>query len=222
MKKNHSIAVTIIAIVLFMGLVIAGFAHKVTQPRVLPAGELKMNGAYIFPEAKPIETIDLKTSLGEPFSKKQLKGKWTFVFFGYTYCPDICPTTLLKLKQLKELLVKTEFSEDTQFVFVTVDPARDTPEQLGKYLNYFDSSFVGLTGEFMKIHNFASQLNMAFQKSSSGKENYLIDHSGYLALIDPDASYYAFFKPTKRSGKIMVFDENAVSLAYKSIRVSER
>ncbi len=213
---------TVTAIILFMVMVIVGFAHKVTQPRVLPESELKMNGAYVFPSSKPLKAIALKTSMGKSFSKEQLDNKWSFVFFGYTYCPDVCPTTLLKLKQLKALLADTRFAADTQFIFVTVDPARDSVEQLSKYLHYFDPEFIGLTGDFMKIHSFASQLNMAFQKSSSGEKDYLIDHSGYLALIDSNGEYHAFFKPTKRTGSIMAFDENAINLAYKSIRMSAK
>ena len=85
---------------------------------------------------------------GQVFDNDRLLGKWTLVFFGFTYCPDICPTTMGFLNELMGQLEGTE-AEDTEVVMVTVDPARDTVEQLASYVPYFNPDFTGVTGDFL-------------------------------------------------------------------------
>ena len=100
--------------------------------------------------------------------------------------------------------------ESTQVMLVTVDPARDTVEQLGQYVPYFNQSFVGVTGEFLKVHSFATNLSAPFQKVPGGGKNYLVDHSSYIFVINPRGDYHGFFKPP--------FSPEGFAYNYESVR----
>ena len=119
--------------------------------------------------------------------------KYKLVFFGFTYCPDICPTTLAQLKLFYQEL-DPEVQADTQIWLVSVDPARDTPEQLDSYLEFFHPAFRGMTGDFLEIHRFATALNIPFAKVPGGGDEYMVDHSANVALVNPEGHSVGFFK----------------------------
>src|SRR5690606_22138642 len=106
---------------------------------------------------------------GEIFTEKNLQGKWTLMFFGFTHCPDICPTTLAKLAQVYKQL-DTDLQKQTQVVMVSVDPARDTQEKLAEYMPYFNEDFIGVTGEFTEILKFSRNVNAVFNKVVTGDD----------------------------------------------------
>jgi protein SCO1/2 len=121
---------------------------------------------------------------GKPVDQSILKGKWTAVFFGYTYCPDVCPTTLTTLgTAVDELGPK---AKDFQVVFITVDPHRDTPAQLKAYLSSgsFPRGTIGLTGTDQEIATAANAYKVYFQKQGNGT-NYSVDHSSAVYLMNP-------------------------------------
>lgn len=113
-------------------------------------------------------------------------------FFGFTHCPDICPTTLAELAQLKAQLAGTEASA-TRVVMLSVDPARDTPERLAQYVPYFHADFVGVTGEFSEILSVAQRLNAPFRKVSEPDASYQMEHSANVVLMNPRGDYHGFF-----------------------------
>ena len=115
------------------------------------------------------------------------------MFFGYTFCPDICPTTLAELRQLKKLL-PAETQANLQILMVSVDPQRDNAEQLKLYLEYFDPEFVGLTGELTDIQTLSNALSIPFIPGDSSQPRYTVDHSGNLAIISPDGRQYGFIR----------------------------
>ncbi len=125
----------------------------------------------------------LKSSQGGEYHLKSRSGNYILIFFGYTYCPDVCPTTLFEMKQIKQKL--KEKADNVDFVFVTVDPDRDTQEQLAKYLTSFDESFYGLTGnaeELTKVwKDYGVYREVQPVNNSSG---YLVDHTSRLYLIN--------------------------------------
>lgn len=131
------------------------------------------------------DDFTLTTTTGEPMSLSDFRGKYVVLFFGYTSCPDVCPTTLSDIQQmLKELGAKR--AEDVQVVMVTVDPERDTAQQLAAYLHYFDPSFIGMTGSVADIQPVAKQFGIFFEKApSSDKNNYVVDHTAVVTIIDP-------------------------------------
>ena len=137
---------------------------------------MKINGLYLLDTPRNIGEFELVDHHGEPFNRARLEGKWSLVFFGFTYCPDICPTTMTFLNEFMASLEGTE-AEDTQVVMVSVDPARDTVQQLAGYVPFFNPDFIGVTGEFLDIHRFATALNTPFRKVVGEGDNYQVDHS---------------------------------------------
>lgn len=130
------------------------------------------------------DDFTLTTTAGKPMSLSDFRGKYVVLFFGYTYCPDVCPTTLSDIQQmLKQLGAKRE---DVQVLMVTVDPERDTAQQLATYLHYFDPSFIGMTGNVADIQPVAKQFGIFFEKeASSDRDNYVVDHTAVVTIIDP-------------------------------------
>ena len=205
-----TVAVLIIIVAILLGL----FINRVLQPRILSPKEMVNSGAVMFQLPREISDFELIDKKGGGFNKDYLKGHWTFVFFGFTYCPDICPTTLALFNKLHGKLLETRFAEDTKFLLVSVDPARDTPEKIEQYVDYFNPEFQAITGDFVAIKQLANQLNVAFRKVVTNVEtgDYTIDHGGNVALIDPNGHYHGFYKPP--------LDAERMFLTYRSLRMA--
>jgi protein SCO1/2 len=169
----------------------------------------------LFPDPKPLTAFALTDHKNRVFDLASLKGKWTFLFFGFTHCPDICPTTLAVLAHARENIAKNKAgTEDIQFVFISVDPNRDTASKLRQYVEYFDTTFLGVTGDNMQIGNLAEQLGAAYQVTiTPGMENYPVYHSTAVFLLNPRARYHAVFTPPH--------DAEAVSKRFKVVRELE-
>jgi len=124
---------------------------------------------------------------GRNFGPANLRGHWTIMFFGYTNCPDFCPTTLSTLAALQKQLRKETGAVLPQVLFVSVDAKRDTPAQLAKYVPYFDPSFIGLTAaDQPAIEAVARKLGVAVVITPTQDGNYSVDHSGTLFVLDPE------------------------------------
>ena len=186
-----------------MMVVDAYFVNRLNMPRILTTREMKINGAYMFETPRNIGEFDLVDHRGESFGPASLEGKWTLVFFGFTACPDICPTTMSFLNEFVQQLEGTE-AENTAVVMISVDPARDTVEQLAAYVPYFNPDFRGVTGEFLEIHRVATALNTPFRKVPGQGVNYQVDHSSNVALINPRGDYQGFFKAPLDLGKMKI------------------
>lgn len=191
--QKRGIKITVTVLVLFILLVLAGFLNKMLTPRQMSNIELQLNGLIVFDQPRRFADIALVDQFNKPFDRTRLQGKWSLVFFGFTHCPDVCPTTLAELNGWYGSL-DPDWQARTQIVLVTVDPARDTPEVLNQYVPYFNPDFIGVTGEFLQIKRFANQLNVAFNKVVQG-DSYTMDHSAHIALINPKGDYHGFFKP---------------------------
>jgi protein SCO1/2 len=151
----------------------------------------------LFPDPKPLTAFAFTDHENRAFDLSRLKGKWSFLFFGYTHCPDICPTTLATLARARESIAKsTAGAQDVQFVFISVDPNRDTAGKLRQYVTYFDATFVGVTGDDAQLGKLAGQLGAAYQVAiTPGMENYPVYHSAAVFLVDPRVRYHAVFAP---------------------------
>lgn len=179
-------AITLAAVV---GLVIGQYSshNKQTAPAIREAGIIAL------PSSRELPALQLVSTTGEPVNTQHLADKWHLVFFGYTFCPDICPTTLAELRQLNKLLPE-EVKDQLQIVMVSVDPHRDSSEQLHAYLQYFDPTFVGFTGELQDIQTLSNTLSIPFIPGDTSKPRYTVDHSGNLAIISPDGRQYGFIR----------------------------
>jgi protein SCO1/2 len=169
----------------------------------------------LFPEPKPLTAFALTDDKNRVFNLASLKGKWSFLFFGFTHCPDVCPTTLAVLARVRDNIARNAAgAEDIQFVFVSVDPNRDTTDKLRQYVDYFEPSFLGVTGDNAQIANLAGQLGAPYRVAiAPGVENYPVYHSTAVFLLDPRARYHAVFTPPH--------DVEAISRRFKVVRELE-
>lgn len=197
---RRNIRWTIFFCVLFMVAVVSMVVNKIVTPRVMSNDELRINGAVMFDKPRRFDDFALVNEDGIAIDKSVFVGKWSLLFFGFTQCPDICPTTLADLSRLMGAL-PAEYAENTQVVLVSLDPARDTPQILKEYVAYFGQDFSAITGDFLTIRRFANQVNVAFNKVTQG-DDYTVDHSGNIVLINPRGDYHGFFKPPFELAKL--------------------
>jgi len=199
--QRQGIRRTVLALVLVVAAVVGLQVYKFSAEPTLDRAALREEGVLVFDQPRQITDFELKDHKGQPFGSGDLEGQWTLIFFGFTQCPDICPLAMADLSRLMGEL-PAELEANTQVLMVTLDPARDTPEVLADYVPYFHEDFVGLTGEFLTIRRFANELNVAFSKVTQGEDNYTIDHSGHISLINPRGDYHALFKPPFNAQKM--------------------
>lgn len=193
---------TVFVLVALVALVIGLTVSKVLNTeRQLDTAELLDAGIVLLPQGRDMPELTLTNQDGESVSLQQLEGQWNLLFFGYTFCPDICPATLAELRQLRGMLPE-EAHQRMQPILVSVDPERDTPEQLKKYLDYFDAGFIGLTGPLDDIQTLANAAGVPFIPGDTSKENYTVDHGGNLALIGPDGRLRGFIRAPMRTQKL--------------------
>ena len=149
-----------LAIALVVGTLVGVGAAAFVSSRVEAARPPEIPG-FLWPDPKVLQGFALIDHQGEPFDLDRLTSRWSFLFFGYTHCPDVCPTTLSKLANVAhELRADGVAGGEVQFVFVSVDPARDTPARLGEYVAFFDPDFLGVTGPEHALEGLTRQLGI--------------------------------------------------------------
>lgn len=160
-------------------------------------------GIFLTPP-RPVEDFTLIDQNGQPFNKERWRGKWTFLYFGYTFCPDVCPLTLLELNKMQKILARENLDQNNAYLFISVDPNRDTPERLGKYAAYFNPRFQGATGTPEQLAGLAEQFGVYYKIPDAPEGNYTVDHSSTVMLIDPEVRLRAVF--TEDKPEIMAAD----------------
>lgn len=195
-QKTVLILVAVIAAV--VGLT---FSKVLTGTRQADPTQLLDAGIVLLPQGRSLPALQLTDHNGQPLAVNELKDKWTLVFFGYTFCPDICPTTLAELRQLNGMLPQAT-REKLRVAMVSIDPERDTPAQLKQYLGYFDPAYLGLTGALADIQTFAGRVGIPFIPGDTSQPNYTVDHSGNLVLIGPDGSQRGFIRAPLNVAKL--------------------
>jgi cytochrome oxidase Cu insertion factor (SCO1/SenC/PrrC family) len=198
MKRPPLIVLAVFAVV---GLVAAGALWRL--------GDLRQQSATVTEESVPAPTTD---GFGGPFAltdqngmrrtDAEFRGKYMLIFFGYTYCPDVCPTTLaVEAEALDQI---GERASRVVPIFITVDPRRDTPDKLKSYLSGFEPQppssrmgFVGLTGTAEEIEKAADAYEVYYQAHLDGRfggeEGYSVDHSGNVYLMSPEGKFVAYY-----------------------------
>jgi len=152
----------------------------------------------------PVPEFHLVDQQNKPFTADRLKGAWTFLFFGYTHCPDVCPTTLTELDNAANQLKAMQTPQrKIQYVFISVDPGRDTPKLLGDYVSYFDAAFIAATGKDEDLKQLANPLGIKFARGIGTDTEYLVNHSSAMLLIDPRGRYFARFRAPHYSEEIV-------------------
>ena len=193
MDQRLGVRNTVIIILAFIVLVVWGFVWRINQPVIMSNEELRINGAVVFNTPRIFSDFELVDHRGEVFNQEHLRDVWTIVFFGFTHCPDICPTTLATLNDTYSKLKDRE-KERMQIAMISIDPERDTVEKLAEYVPYFNHEFIGLTGNKDLIRRLTAELNVAYNKVPLDSDDYTVDHSTQLVLINPKGHYHGFFK----------------------------
>ena len=193
MNSKTGVRVTIVGLLGFILLVVYGFTWRMSQPVIMSKEELQINGAIVLDKPRIFSDFELEDHRGELFNNERFQGVWSIVFFGFTHCPDICPTTLAMLNDTYSKLKDSE-KERLQVVMISLDPERDTVEKLAEYVPYFNETFVGVTGNKHLIRRLTAELNVAYNQVPLSDDDYTVDHSTQLILINPMGHYHGFFK----------------------------
>ena len=157
----------------------------------------ELQSGILLQEPRPLAAFALTDHAGAVFDNARLQGHWTLLFAGFTHCPDVCPTTLALMKQLHAQLAAG--GRAVQPLFLSVDPERDTPEQLRRYVEYFGPAITGVTGPAAEIDRVCASLGLAHGKVPGSKpEEYTVDHSAALVLLDPQGRIAGYFQPPHR------------------------
>lgn len=152
--------------------------------------------ALLLHDAKPLPDFSLQDGDGQPLTKSSLLGHWSLLYFGYTHCPDACPTTLAGLAQLMKVMSHTSRLPKPPVYFISVDPKRDDPKLLKNYVAYFDPAFVGATGSEDALHALTGPLGVDYAYGKpDAKGDYAVDHSSFVMLVDRQGRQVAMFTP---------------------------
>ncbi|MCK5880685.1 MAG: SCO family protein [Sinobacterium sp.] len=197
-SQKKGILKTLVIVAGIISISLGLFINKILTPASLTKDQLREQGVYLFEKPRSVKDFSLLDKNAKPFTKADLKGSWSLVFFGFTHCPDVCPTTLATLNQFYQQMKKEPANrvllDSTRIILVSVDPAKDTPQVLKNYVTYFNPNFNALTGEFISIYNFATNLNAPFKKVVQGSD-YTVDHSAYIFVLNAHGDFQGFIKP---------------------------
>jgi protein SCO1 len=169
----------------------------------------KLAAAVMYPAPRELPDFKLQRADGAALTKADWNGRWTVAFFGYTNCPDVCPTTLATFKQVFAKLAADGIADKIRFDFISVDPERDSPEQLTKYVGYFDKDFVAATGSDEELTKVTRALGLIYSREPTGNGDYAVDHSASAVLIDPAGREVGLFRPP--------FDAKAIAADLKTL-----
>jgi protein SCO1/2 len=198
MSRNHAVVIGLVAIV--AALAGALLARGTLSDRPLP--QTAMTAGTLLQPPRPVKEFALVDQNERPFDTARLRDHWTFLFFGFTNCPDVCPATLGVLAQIEKSLQDLPSTQRPRIVLISVDPERDTPQQLASYVKFFSPSFTGVTGTKDAIEDFTSAMGVPVAISKSRDGAYTVDHSASIFLIDPQARFQALFSTPHAPDKI--------------------
>ena len=206
---SKNLIIIVILIVTLLGL----FINKLTIPRTLSNDELLVNGLFLFDQPKDISDFEFYSSDQASFTKSDLIGNWTLMYFGFTNCPDECPTTMYQLSKLIKILREKNFDlNNKQWVLVSIDPERDTPEMIDKYAKGFDQDFLGVSNARPMLLSLATQLsvnNVMPNHANHMDHSHLDNHVNNIILLNPKGQFAGIFRPP--------FEVSRLSLTYQSV-----
>jgi protein SCO1/2 len=198
--------IAFLAIAVAIVSAIAGFSlWQVTQARPPVA----YGALVVLPEPRSVPAFTLQDQDAKPFTATNLEGHWSLLFFGFTHCPDVCPSTLFDLARLEEALRAAPQVDRPahQVVFVSVDPERDTPDRLKDYIEYFDPGFIAVTGPHEELEPLTRKLGIAYRigDHAPGNARYEVDHSAAILLLDPQGRLHGVF-PAPHDPDVLLAD----------------
>lgn len=187
-RPNLTALILLAAVVAALGLWLGNrYANAPAQP--------KLASALLYPEARKLPDFELQQADGKPLTLADWRGRWTFVYFGYTTCPDVCPTTLAELKSAWAELGKRGLRDKLRIDFISVDPERDTPDALTKYVGFFSPDFIAATGTDAELAKLTRSLGIVYSRTKKDDGSVEVDHSGSIVIVDPQGQLVGLFRP---------------------------
>lgn len=179
----------------------------VVQQKKMPPQKLQaaLATATLYPEDfRPLAPFQLTDHNGRIFDNSRLQEGWHLLFFGFTYCPDVCPMTMQILQTVNKEVSARGSTANPGVVFVSVDPERDTSERLRQYVNYFHPDFTGVSGDHANLQALTRSLGVFYTKAENPQQpdRYQVDHSASLFLLGPDGRIRALFSAPLQAGAI--------------------
>lgn len=190
MSKQQGSAQLIIILVALLSLVLGVVGYQILF------AEKKMEIIRTFDQPRSVAAFEGKAHTGKKFSEHDFLGQWSIVFFGFTTCPDVCPTALSNINGMMKN-IDPEFVKDTQVIMVSVDPERDTLEKLSKYVPAFNPNFIGVNASLKETQKLTKSIGVSFFKvpGHNDPDNYLVEHTARWFVIDPLGRRYAYISP---------------------------
>lgn len=189
---------TVFFLLAVVAMVFGLTVYQYTNRPVLDREQLQSMGAVVFERPRSFQVKGLVNHRGQPVTAADFTGGWGLVFFGFTSCQDVCPASLGQLNRLAQTLQEDnpELARQVRYIMVSVDPRRDTVARLGTYMPSFNPDFIGMTGTIEAIYDLTRQLNVAFTPVVEPEnDNYMVDHSANLMVVNPQGDYYGFIRP---------------------------
>jgi protein SCO1/2 len=209
--------IVIIIAILSVSAGIVGF-RLIMQTKQLPPPEFALH----YQQARTLAAFNLTDEQGHVFNNAQLKDKWSLIFFGYTSCPDVCPITLQNLNFIYDEL--KGIAINTQVLLVSVDPQRDSVEKLAQYIDFFNPEFKALRAEHDVLFPFARNLGLMYSITQGTQEEqlqstdqYWVDHSASIVLINPKGKVTAIFRPEQAVGEAPTINNDKLLSDYQKI-----
>ena len=195
MRKSNIVVVAVLALII--GFIIA-LVSRQFQP-------VKLESATWFGEhSRALPEFELIDKSGNRLTRSGFEGKWHLIFFGYTHCPDICPGSLQTLAEMVKLIDDPDVANLLEVAFISVDPARDTPDVLKSYVDYFNADFIAATASPGALDTLTKALGIAYfiDKNNPEQQNYEVGHSSGFLLINPQVEFSGLFSAPHDSRKI--------------------
>ena len=205
-QQCHRPASLALAGALLFGVASLGYAQTTAQSK---AESTRLMSELMSGKGQVGGSFTLLDHTGKKRSLAEFKGKVVLIYFGYMFCPDICPTDLSNLAALLKRLGKD--GDQVQTIFITLDPARDTPELIGKYVQHFDKRILGLRGTEQQTKQVATQYKTFYEKVSLKGNQYVIDHTAFTYIVNRAGKYLAFFPPGTSPERMEVMVREALA-----------
>ncbi len=191
-KKNNRMAITVIGLLAFAALIAGLFVSQKEQSKSI---DVRQFHGTLLDTPRVVSPFVLTGVDDVPFNNASLKGNWTMVFFGFTNCGSICPTTMAELGKMYHRLEKKGTKKLPQVVMISVDPERDNLDKLSHYVKAFDPHFYGARGDEKSINAMTKEMGLAYAKIAipGDPQNYDIEHTGTVMLFNPKGELTAFF-----------------------------
>ena len=190
MQRNRIIVFALIGIV--AALSGALIARAVFRSGAMP---FALQSGTILQPARSLPAFALTDQTGNSFGNEQLRGHWSLLFFGFTNCGDVCPTTLALLATTGKKLGDLPDAQRPRIVFVSVDARRDTPETVRTYIRHFDANMTGLTGKQQDLDAFTMALGVPSAIRETDNGGFTVDHSAAILAVNPNGEFKAIFSP---------------------------